>query len=312
MTADQFKAIEREGGCVDLSSRAKFRLTGSDNVRYLNGQVTNDVRKARDDSAMQACVTNVKGRIEAEVFIHHSSLGGILWLDAEPGLREALGARLERYIVADDVVLKDATEDWSLLHCFAGSEQEAESWGKIESISGMSFTCSCMRFGVPGFDVWFPLISPLPPAPRPLLSSDEAETLRILRGIPRWPNELNAEAFPQEAVLEASAMDFAKGCYIGQEVLSRIKTTGKMPRRLVRFTVQGSGFNVESGMKLMAGEGAESAKEAGVVTSVARHPLLDRQVGLAYVRQAFESADSLLIGGEDPPRLLGQVEITAL
>jgi hypothetical protein len=48
------------------------------------------------------------------------------------------------------------------------------------------------------------------------------------------------------------------------------------------------------------------------VTSVARHPLLDRQVGLAYVRAAFESVDSLLIGGEDPPRLLGKVEITAL
>jgi folate-binding protein YgfZ len=308
MTADQFKAIEREGGCVNLSSRAKFQLTGSDNVRYLNGQVTNDVRKASDDSAMRACVTNVKGRIEAEIFMHRSPGDGSLWLDTEPGLREALGTRLERYMVADDVTLKDVTERGSLLHCFAGSEREPEPWGMVEG----KLAVECTRFGVPGVDVWFPLLSPLPPAPRPLLSPDDAETLRILRGIPRWPNELNLEAFPQEAGLETSAMDFTKGCYIGQEVLSRIKTTGKMPRRLVRFSVQGSGYNVEPGMKLMAGEGADDAKEAGVVTSVARHPQLDRHVGLAYVRQAFESAHSLLIGGEDPPRLLGKVEITAL
>jgi folate-binding protein YgfZ len=305
MTANQFEAIEREGACVDLSSRAKIQLTGADNVRYLNGQVTNDVRKAKEDAAMQACVTNVKGRIEAEVFIHRSSTGGSLWLDAEAGQRETLAARLDRYIVADDVTLTDGTEEWKLLHWFPGREQETGGREWFKDV----LCIACSRFGVAGVDLWFPASSPLPPAPCPLLSADEAETLRILRGIPRWPNELNAEAFPQEAGLETSAMDFAKGCYIGQEVLSRIKTTGKMTKVLKQFQVSGFEFQVEPGMKLMANDGA---KEAGIVTSVARHPLLDRQVGLAYVRAAFESVDSLLIGGEDPPRLLGKVEITAL
>jgi tRNA-modifying protein YgfZ len=306
VTADRFQAVEERGGCVDLSARAKFRLTGADRVRYLNGQVTNDVRKASKGTALHACVVNAKGRIEAEAFIHASPDGEALMLDAEAGLREMIAARLERYIVADDVVLEDVTEKWSVLHCFAGNEQGA---GGRENTAD-AILISSSRFGVAGMDIWRPAGIAGAEAPCAMLSDEEVETLRILRGVPRWPHELNPEAFPQEAGLEAQVMDFAKGCYIGQEVLSRIKMSGKMPRRLVRFAVQGSGFQVEQGMKLMAGPDAATAKEAGVITSVARHPLLDQWVGLAYVRQAFEAAESLLLANGDPPRLLGDVKIT--
>ena len=305
MTADRFQTIEDSGGCLDLSERAKFRLTGADRVRYLNGQVTNDVRKASRESALHACVVNAKGRIEAEVFIHVSPEGDALIVDTEPGLREAIAARLERYIVADDVQLEDVTEQWNILHCFGGKEPRT---GDRESLEGAAWI-ECPRFGAEGADLWLPAATPLPSHPS-LLSADEAETLRIIRGIPRWPHELNPDTFPQEAGLESKVMDFGKGCYIGQEVLSRIKMSGKMPRRLVRFGVQGSGIDVEPGMKLLTGGDLAEAKEAGIVTSVARHPLLDRAMGLAYVRQAFEGMDSLLLGSGDPPRILGDVEIT--
>jgi folate-binding protein YgfZ len=305
MTGELLGAIDRGGAYLDLSDRAKFRLTGADRVRYLNGQVTNDVRKAAKDAALQACVTNAKGRIEAEVFIHVSPDGEALIVDTDAGLREALAARLERYIVADDVTLEDVTDQWSILHCFGGREQGAGSRERIEGGAWIENS----RFGTAGADFWLPASTPLPFLPG-LLSADEAETLRILRGIQRWPQELNQDAFPQEAGLETEAMDFTKGCYIGQEVLSRIKTTGKMPRRLVRFAVQGSGVDVEPGMKLLTASELTEAKEAGIITSVARHPLLDRAVGLAYVRQAFEGMDSLLLASGDPPRILGDVEIT--
>jgi folate-binding protein YgfZ len=296
---------------VDLSERAKFRLTVADRVRYLNGQVTNVVRKATRDSALHACVVNAKGRIEAEVFIHVSADGDALLIDTEPGLRETIAARLERYIVADDVQLEDVTGQWSILHCFGGRERDAmgQGAGSRDGLSD-SYILDCPRFGAGGVDIWQAVSSSHSPAPSPLLSVGDAETLRILRGIPRWPNELNPDAFPQEAGLDSKVMDFSKGCYIGQEVLSRIKTTGKMPRRLVRFAVRGSGFEVESGMKLLTGRDLAEAKEAGIVTSVARHPQLDRTVGLAYVRQAFEGMDSLLLASGDPPRILGDVEIT--
>ena len=303
MTAEQFQIIEKEGGCVDLSARAKFRLTGGDRVRYLNGQVTNDVRKATSGTALQACVTNAKGRIEAEVFLHVSQKGGqALWLDAEPGQRETLAARLERYIVADDVELADVSDEWSLWHVF-GPAAEA-----LLRTAGAEGVLHARRLGAPGVDVWLPHASSIPALPGPVLNAEEAESLRILRGIPSWPQELNGDAFPQEAGLEATAMDFSKGCYIGQEVLSRIKTTGKMPRMLRRFVAE-AGSEAGPGLRLLdASQNEAGVVEAGVVTSAARHPVLDRWAGLAYVRQPFAAVDSLLLAGEDPPRILGKIE----
>jgi tRNA-modifying protein YgfZ len=307
MTADLYRTIGQCGSCADLSPRAKFRLTGADRARYLNGQVTNDVHKASKEVALHACVVNAKGRIEAEVFIHVSPEGDALMVDADPGLREIVAARLERYIVADEVTVEDVTEQWNVLHCFAGGEHgtpESEAFPD-------SHLVSCSRFGTPGVDLWWPASSSVLPVPSSLLSDHDMEVLRILRGIPCWPHELNNEAFPQESGLEGQVMDFAKGCYIGQEVLSRIKMTGKMPRVLRRFQVSEGEVQVEPGTRLMIeGEGG-AMKEAGKVTSVAWHPLLDRQVGLAYVRQVFEAADSLLLACEEPPRILGKVDITS-
>src|SRR3954462_718686 len=150
MTADRFRAVEESGGGVDLSGRAKFRLTGADRVRYLNGQVTNDVRKASEEAALRACVTNAKGRIEAEVFIHASLTGGSLWLDAEAGLREALTARLQRYIVADDVELFDGTETGMLWHYFGPAARELR---KVV-VHGHGLPLTANRLGDVGVDVW--------------------------------------------------------------------------------------------------------------------------------------------------------------
>ena len=154
MTPEQFQHLEKHGACVDLSARAKWRLSGVDAVRYLNGQVTNDVRKATAHEAIYACVTNAKGKIEGDVFIHVSPDGGALLLDAEPSLREPLAARLERYIVADDVELKDASDEWGLLHFSGAATQEFEAWGR--GYEGIFHVVKASRFGMCGFDVWTP------------------------------------------------------------------------------------------------------------------------------------------------------------
>ena len=87
-----------------FSDRAKFRVLGSDRVRFLNGQVTNDLRKATETSAIEACVLNAKGKIDAHLFISASANTYIL--DTDVALREALPARLDRYIIADAVEWK--------------------------------------------------------------------------------------------------------------------------------------------------------------------------------------------------------------
>lgn len=291
MNADLYQTTLTTGAWVDLSTRAKWRLSGADRVRFLNGQVTNDVRTARADSALHACVTNVKGRIEGEIYLHIE--GESLLFDAPADLRETLGIRLERYIIADDAVLEDITNDWQLWH-WIGSEPQ----GDLQIKSN--------RFGIPGHDLWLPTSSVLPSALSPQLSATDAETLRILQHIPAWPSELNPDTFPQEAGLEKSAMSFSKGCYIGQEILSRIKTTGKMPRELIAWEAEGDSV-VTTGSHLHLGD-----RDIGTITSAVRHPLTGSFVGLGSIRQGSAGKDSVLLVGSEMSSIGPQVKISAL
>ncbi len=292
MTAELFQQITTHGAAVNLSSRAKFRLTGADRTRYLNGQVTNDMRRAKPEATLYACVTDVKGRIAADIFVHAQA--DSLLLDAEPDLREPLGMRLERYIVADDVELTDVTEEWQLWHVWSDAGTPACIESTLREHEPPHQFLHSTRFGLPGIDLWLPASAPTPIFDsRPLLTEADLETWRILQKIPRWPHELNAETFPPEAGLERSAMDFAKGCYIGQEVLSRIKTTGKMPREMIAF---------ESDTAVNAGDELWHEKIVGKVTSVTQHPTTGMTIGLAMIRQGTPQ-DGLRVGSSAGPLL---------
>lgn len=312
MTAERFQEIERNGGCVDLSARAKFRLTGGDRVRYLNGQVTNDVRTANASSALYACVTDVKGRIVGDVFIHAAPRGDALLFDAEESLREVLGPRLERYIIADDAELTDVTDEWHLWHVFGAGSREREAASKLPADA---HCLKANRLGTYGVDIWIPAeaSASMLAAPCSLtqLSADEFETLRIVSSVPRHPQELNIETFPPEAGLDDSAMSYTKGCYIGQEVLSRIRTTGKMPRHLVRWESLAGGECITAGAVVCApSQDGGEPREAGKITSAAWHPLFERQVGLAYLKQAFAGVDSELLVSSDTPSIDSKIKIS--
>jgi hypothetical protein len=99
------------GRWFPLVERAIFRLTGPDRVRYLNGQVTNDVAGPLDQKAIAACLCNIKGRVEA--LVHISADGDSLIVDGELAQREAIHARLERYLIADDCEIHDETGHYS-------------------------------------------------------------------------------------------------------------------------------------------------------------------------------------------------------
>ena len=99
----------------ELKNRSQLLFSGPDRLRYLNGQVTQDLRKLSTERALPACVTSAKGRLQADVWI--SDLGTSLLVDAHPAVAETLLARLERYIVADDVSVEDQTRTHTLFHC---------------------------------------------------------------------------------------------------------------------------------------------------------------------------------------------------
>src|SRR5438477_11657198 len=194
---------------LDLSTRAKLRITGTDRFRFLNGQITNDLRNASETAAIEACVLNAKGKLDAHIFI--AVVGESFLIDAEPDLRETLRARLERYVIADDVQIEDVTDEFSLFHVLSQQPPALES-GRIVSVR---------RFAEPGWDIWVnaaqhgALLQELS-LRWTLRDSDAAEVMRIEQGIPRWGRELTAEIIPIEANLEQRTIDYQKGCYIGQ------------------------------------------------------------------------------------------------
>jgi tRNA-modifying protein YgfZ len=264
---------------LDLSARAKLRVTGADRFRFFNGQITNDLRKANETVAIEACVLNAKGKLNAHIFV--TVVGEGFLIDAEAELRETLRARLERYVIADDVQIEDVTDEFSLFHILT-EQPPARGSGRI---------VSARRFSATGWDVWSDsahhdaVQHELALAHR-FIDSAAADVMRIEQGLPRWGRDLTDEIIPIEANLEERAIDYQKGCYIGQEVISRIKMSGQTNKRLCGL-ISLNNTPLQPAMKLLAP--SASGKEAGWITSATRSQQLGKEIALGYVKRGFNS-----------------------
>jgi folate-binding protein YgfZ len=264
---------------IDLSHSVRLRFTGSDRLRYLNGQLTCDVRKASPDAALPGCVTSHKGRLEAVVWLHSDETA--IFLDAPASLAEFLPARLGKYIIADDVELEDITTGSALVHCCRGNPDNFRAL-----LTAGEAAIVHPRFGPPGLDIWCPphrLAFWLTQAPP--LSAEAAHTLRIQHGIPDWDADLCDGILPPEAGLDATHIDYHKGCYIGQEVLSRMRTAGRLNQRLVPIRLTGPAVPPGTSLLRTAADGTTAA--AGKVSSLCRDPggSADAWLGLAWIRK---------------------------
>lgn len=261
-----------------LSPRALWRLTGPDAARYLNGQATNDVAGLANDRACYAAICTAKGRMEGDVSI--ALHAGEFYLDADPVLRESLGARLEKYLIADDAVCEDVSDLWNLRHVFGTTAPAVPEDG---------FIIAYARFGLPGHDVWAknPVIADAPVNP------DILETLRLEHGIPRWGTELTTNTLPPEAGPHMlAAISYTKGCYVGQETIARLKSVGHVNRSLVFLQSDSAAFPAP-GAKLKQGD-----HETGAVTSSGYSPRLEKGIALGYAqRQATGQGTTLQADG---------------
>jgi folate-binding protein YgfZ len=276
MTA-QLRSLDR--AFFDLSSCVKLRIYGSDRLRFLNGQLTNDIRKATDTNATEACILNAKGKLEAHVFAHAED--DSFFLDADPALQSTLPARLERYIIADDVQIENVTAQLSIFHVI-GTPRSTFSFA--------THLVSMNRFGPQGHDIWCEA------ADRDRLwaelskefefcDANCAEVFRIEQGIPRWGRELTGEIIPIEANLEQRCINYDKGCYIGQETISRMKMSGQRNKKLCGlFSLKN--IPLVGGMRLIGPE----RKEVGWITSATRSG--EREIALSYVKRGFNSVGS--------------------
>ena len=292
--AAEYGEFRARGGVADLKSRVKLLFTGEDRVRVLNGQVTANIAGAKTPSVLPACVTTAKGKLSADVFV---SLGpsGIL-VDADAALAETLPVRLERYIIADAVTMEDATESIAIVHLL-GMPLDLIP----EAIRPQVLPSN--RFGMAGWDFFPPFRKDLAPTWEelarkfPVLSDTLLELIRIEQGVPRWGHELEADVLPAEAGLDRSHIDFHKGCYIGQEVISRIRSVGHVNRELRGF-VSASGAPVARGARIFSADAPE--KDLGRLTSSAFSFALDRPIALGYLRRGAPG-DGLFAASADHP-----------
>lgn len=257
---------------IDCGAPALLEFRGPDAVRFLNGQLTQDVRLlAGGQIALPSSVTDAKGRLQFRVWI--TEVGeGALWVEGPADRVEDLEARLTRYLIADDVEVADLTGKWSLVH-FTGTAPSAPA-GVIVRANA--------RFGVPGTDWWIPSGTKMPDMQEfPARSGDELEAFRIAKGFPLWGRELTEGLLPPEAGLDLTDISYQKGCYIGQEVISRIKSAGKVNKRLVRMEIPGS---LHADTRLVDADGGD----AGSITSVSPVETDGCRLALGYLKRGVE------------------------
>jgi folate-binding protein YgfZ len=270
------RVVAGESLTAVLSPRALWRLNGPDAARYLNGQVTNDVTQLTDGLASYAAVCTAKGRMEGDVSI--ALHAGEFYLDADPVLRESLGARLEKFLIADDAIFEDVSDLWTLSHVFGATPPPTPTTG---------FVVSYPRFGLPGHDIW--LVGPAAAVVEKTVEADVLETLRLEHGIPRWGAELTTNTLPPEAGPHMlAAISYTKGCYVGQETIARLKSVGHVNRTLVFLRSESMAFP-EPGARLKQGD-----HDAGIVTSSGYSPRLEKGIALGYVQRQIATDGALL------------------
>jgi folate-binding protein YgfZ len=293
------KAAARAGARIfALPERGAVLVTGADRVRWLDGMLTCDVRgldAAGPRSGAYGLALTREGRIVAE--LHVLARPEALVLELEREAIPLLVAHLSRFVVADDVQLRDASHDWSRLALEGPAAPavleralgralplEPDAGGEAELAGARALVAAFSLSGLGGRQLFVPPAAA--PAVRDALlaagatpgTAADLEELRIEHGVPRQGRELTAEVLPAEARLERAVAE-TKGCYTGQEVVTRMRSRGRVSHLLV-------GLRFEAGA--LPAAGAELRKDGRVVGSVTSAVLSSRlgSIGLGFVRRS--------------------------
>jgi folate-binding protein YgfZ len=326
----EFQALLSGCGIYDLSTRAKIAVTGGDRVRWLNGMVTNNVRDLAPNHGLYGFLLNAQGRIQGDLYAYN--LGDSLMVDTDGCQRENVLAHFDKYIIADDVEVADVSATVAAIGLAGPQARDVLNKAGIHApdlapleLCSPQCDCACGRLqctlvrgdnargdNVQGdnvrgdnsagssYEIWL--------APDKLKSTWDAlvaagaaavgagalELRRISCGIPRYGVDIRDRDLPQETA-QTRALNFTKGCYLGQEIVERIRSRGAVHRQFTAFAVEGT--LPEPGAKIVSAiigstVGADE-KEVGEITSSAILPLPggDRPVALGYLRREAEGKD---------------------
>lgn len=291
---------------ICLSDVFTVEVTGPDRVRFLNGMLSNDVSKLAPGQGHFAVKASNKGRTQGLLRVRAGAAS--VFLDMVGDSAELVAGALVQHLVADDCELVDRSEGRKVYLVLGASEglgvlPEADA-GFVTS--GQTVLIRDDRYGLPGFEVHVAEADVeafelgLESAGATEMSDAELEEVRVLAGVPRMGQELDESVIPMEARL-GFAIDYAKGCYIGQETIARATNLGGVKHRLVglRFGDH-EGALPEPETKLFD---LESGRDLGEVTSAVWSPALGAALGLGFVRVSHEAPGT--------PVQLGEGEQTA-
>ena len=296
--AGEFRALRNGAGVFDMSWQAKLLIRGKDRTRWANGMVTNNIRDLAPDRGLYSFILTPQGRNQGDLVIYNRGDELLATTDREQA--DGVLALLRRYIIMDKVEIEDISE--KLVSIGVGGPKAVETLsragidaaalepGQVLDTTWRDSAISVVRNTHPNSDsheIWLApqgvdtLWQALVNAGAQPVGSGALELYRIARGIPRYGVDLRERDLPQETGQE-HALNFSKGCYIGQEIVERIRSRGSVHRTLIGFELQGD--PPERGAKVLAGD-----KEAGEITSAARVPVGDagRSLALGYLRREF-------------------------
>jgi aminomethyltransferase len=280
-----YDALRTRAAWLDLSARGKIKVTGEDRARLLHAMSTNHIQQLTPGSGCYAFFLNDKGRVLADANV--LCRPDHFLLDVEPEAREPLYQHLDRYIIADDVTLEDITDATATIavegpHAAdilqrAGSPLPEADYSSLDWDTAL--VARLNSTGSPGFFIFAPapeksaLIARLEAAGAEPADAEAARVVRLEHGKARYGDDITDRFLAQEAN-QPHALHFSKGCYLGQEIVERVRSRGQIHRVLTPLTLD-TDAPPARGTKL---------DDASEITSAAFSPALGKVVALAYVR----------------------------
>jgi folate-binding protein YgfZ len=275
----EYEAVRGGGaGLIDLSaSRGRIRVSGSEATMFLNGLITNDIKNATENNWLPAVFPTVQGRLIGAVRILREEQGFLI--DTENASHEPILKTISRFTMAGDFRVSDVTSETALLTV------QGRRASEIISAAGEFATVSATHTGEQGFDLLLDesdrvaVTEKLIAAGAQPVGPEAFEILRIEAGIPRYGQDMDDTNVVIEANLD-DAISYTKGCYVGQEIIIRIKHRGHVAKRLTGLRLHEP---VDNGETITSADG----KEIGRVTSTTYSPELVSPIALGYVRYEY-------------------------
>lgn len=298
--ASEYSAVRDGGvGLIDLSARGRILVSGSEAVMFLNGLITNDIKSLAVNSWMPAAFANVQGRLLAAVRIIHRDDGFLI--DTEDSTRAAVLKLIERFTLAGDFKVAELTGETTELSVQGETAREVieKAFGaqapELERQRSLTFDFEgdavtlirATQTAEDGFDLFVnrdglpAILDALTNAGARSVSENTFETLRIEAGVPRYGIDMDETNVVTETNLD-DAVSFTKGCYVGQEIIVRIKHRGHVAKKLTGIVLNGAS-PAARGANISSSDG----KEIGRITSCTFSPKLNRAIALGYVKYDY-------------------------